>query len=396
MASSQVARRISSLFSQIRDMMDTTPVTRRKHAVLDLMSAFGNKHNVVLVEKNSHFQHLFAFPRISAVPGFAQKAFVPFGFSPKTSGSRLVRGVAERITGTSVVLAGGEEIPYDFLIVATGTSGSSAFKGTEEPSQLIGTDKKTETEKFKTLQAEVENAGRVAVVAVAQLAFDVKEYYPAKSVVLIHSRAQVMNRFDKALHDLVTSKFAKVGIETVLGNRVKTVRDGQDGKGRVVELMDGGEVQADCVISCTGSRPLSAPLLSLSPSAVDPATGFVRVKPTLQIHPSSAADPEYPNVFAIGDVADTAAHKAARPAFGQIEVVVANIRRLMRGKGEALEEYVVPPVSIHLALGLRESVKFRNPLRIGEGAGMSVGNDGDLEMGCGKMWARRARDTTTR
>ncbi|KAF9023227.1 FAD/NAD(P)-binding domain-containing protein [Hymenopellis radicata] len=387
--------------------MDTTPVTRRNmvviggsyvggKAVLDLMSAFGNKHNVVLVEKNSHFQHLFAFPRISAVPGFAQKAFVPFGFSPKTSGSRLVRGVAERITGTSVVLAGGEEIPYDYLIVATGTSGSSAFKGTE--GQLIGTDKKTETEKFKALQAEVENAGKVAVVGGGaygvQLAFDVKEYYPAKSVVLIHSRAQVMNRFDKALHDLVTSKFAKVGIETVLGHRVKTVRDGQDGKGKVVELMDGGEVQADCVISCTGSRPLSAPLLSLSPSAVDPATGFVRVKPTLQIHPSSAADPEYPNVFAIGDVADTGAHKAARPAFGQIEVAVANIRRLMRGRGEALEEYVVPPVSIHLALGLRESVKFRNPLRIGEGPGMSVANDGDLEMGCGKMWARRAPGVT--
>lgn len=362
-----------------------------------------------------HVQHLFAFPRISVVPGFERKAFIPFGLTSTdgTTGLRLVRGAAERVTATSVVLAGGQEIPYDFLILATGTSGSSAL-GAEGPSQSFGTDKKIETAKFKALQAEVEKANRVAVVGggaygvrkcaltlplllligFLEVAFDVKEYYPAKSVVLIHSRTQVMNRFDIALHDLVISKFEKVGIETVLGHRVKKVRDSEDGKGKVVELMDGGEVQADCVISCTGSRPLSAPVLSLSPSAIDPATGYVHVKPTLQIHPSSATDPEYPNVLAIGDVADTGAHKAARPAFAQVDVVVANIRRLMEGKGEKLDEYVVPPAGIHLALGLRESVKFMNPWRKGGKPNVSVADDGDLEMGCGRLWTRRAPGIT--
>ncbi len=362
-----------------------------------------------------HVQHLFAFPRISVVPGFERKAFIPFGLTSTdgTTGLRLVRGAAERVTATSVVLAGGQEIPYDFLILATGTSGSSAL-GAEGPSQSFGTDKKIETAKFKALQAEVEKADRVAVVGggaygvrkcaltlplllligFLEVAFDVKEYYPAKSVVLIHSRTQVMNRFDIALHDLVISKFEKVGIETVLGHRVKKVRDSEDGKGKVVELMDGGEVQADCVISCTGSRPLSAPVLSLSPSAIDPATGYVHVKPTLQIHPSSATDPEYPNVLAIGDVADTGAHKAARPAFAQVDVVVANIRRLMEGKGEKLDEYVVPPAGIHLALGLRESVKFMNPWRKGGKPNVSVADDGDLEMGCGRLWTRRAPGIT--
>ncbi|KAF9022734.1 FAD/NAD(P)-binding domain-containing protein [Hymenopellis radicata] len=353
-------------------------------AVEDLVTAFGDKHNIVLVEKNSHFQHLFAFPRISVVPGFERKAFVPFGFPSSadgTSGPQLIRGAAERITPTSIVLAEGQEVPYDFIILATGTSGSSAL-GTEGPSQFIGTDKKTETEKFKALQVDVEKADRVAIVGGGaygvQVAFDVKEFYPGKSVVLIHSRAQVMNRFDNSLHDLVASKFDKAGIETVLGHRVKKVRDSHDGKGKVVELMDGGEVQADCVISCTGSRPLSAPLLSLSPSAVDPATGYIRVKPTLQIHPSSDNDAEYPNVFAIGD----------------IDVVVSNIRKLMERNGEKLNEYVVPPAGIHLALGLRESVKFMNPLKKGAAPSVSIADDGDLEMGCGRIWARRAPGVT--
>jgi NADH dehydrogenase FAD-containing subunit len=35
-------------------------------------------HTIVLVEPHSHFQHLFAFPRIAVVPGFEERAFVPF------------------------------------------------------------------------------------------------------------------------------------------------------------------------------------------------------------------------------------------------------------------------------------------------------------------------------
>ncbi len=53
-------------------------------------------------------------------------------------------------------------------------------------------------------------------------------------------------------------------------------------------------------IVCIGAVPLSAPLLALSPSSVDPQTKYIKVKPTLQI-----ADSNYANVFAIGDVADT-------------------------------------------------------------------------------------------
>jgi apoptosis-inducing factor 2 len=81
---------------------------------------------------------------------------------------------------------------------------------------------------------------------------------------------------------------------------------------------------------CTGAVPLSAPLESLSPDAIDPLTKFVKVKPTLQIDGESSIP--YPNVFAIGDVADTGAHKAARPGVAQAQVVATNIERMMKAK----------------------------------------------------------------
>jgi len=72
----------------------------------------------------------------------------------------------------------------------------------------------------------------------------------------------------------------------------------------------------------------------------------VRVQRTLQI-----SDTAYPNIFAVGDVADTGAHKAARPALRQAPVVVENIEHMT--KDEPLERYeIAEGPAIHLSLGI--------------------------------------------
>jgi NADH dehydrogenase FAD-containing subunit len=61
---------------------------------------------------------------MSVVPGFAHKAFIPytnaFHASPPNSAS-VVHGVASEILPDKVVLANGESIPYEYLVIATGT-----------------------------------------------------------------------------------------------------------------------------------------------------------------------------------------------------------------------------------------------------------------------------------
>jgi apoptosis-inducing factor 2 len=71
------------------------------------------------------------------------------------------------------------------------------------------------------------------------------------------------------------------------------------------------------------------------------------VRQTLQI-----ADDSAPNVFALGDVADTGANKAARPGTAQAKVVARNIVRLIEGKTEELETYTFDSPAIHLTLGI--------------------------------------------
>lgn len=45
-------------------------------------------HRVILIERNSHFNHLYAFPRFSVLPGHAHKAYVPFSHIFRDSPAR--------------------------------------------------------------------------------------------------------------------------------------------------------------------------------------------------------------------------------------------------------------------------------------------------------------------
>lgn len=75
------------------------------------------------------------------------------------------------------------------------------------------------------------------------------------------------------------------------------------------------------------------------------------MKPTLQVDA-----PDLSKIFALGDVANTGAHKAARPGSAQAGVVARNIWKLiLAGQSNPeikLEEYYPDSAGINLSLGL--------------------------------------------
>jgi hypothetical protein len=112
-----------------------------------LAPAFHETHRILLIEKNSHFQHIFAFPRYSVTNGSndtrwittsgstdgtgiidKQRAFIPFNpgtFKDCPEGSGwVVQAKAATITKNKVKLDKQveidgrmtDEIPYDFLV----------------------------------------------------------------------------------------------------------------------------------------------------------------------------------------------------------------------------------------------------------------------------------------
>ncbi|KAI7237374.1 FAD/NAD(P)-binding domain-containing protein [Hortaea werneckii] len=352
------------------------------------------RFRVLLIEKNSHFQHLFAFPRFAVTTKVnTQKAFIPFkpgvfANAPPGSGD-VVQAAVTDLTDSHVTLDRAvqfdgqqlDRIPYSYLVMATGTK-------LRPPSNVLGSEKLDGVKYLRRHAESVQKSKRMVIIgggAVGvQLATDAKELYPQKSITLVHSRDKVMNRFHPKLHQLIEERCKELGIDLVLGSRVKLPSQGYPTSGEdfEVELLDGRRIPSDFAVICNGQTPQSEILKSLSPQCID-AQGFIRMKKTLQID-----DDEHQNVFALGDIAATAAHKAARPALRQAEIARANVIHSIAG--EPLEDYeVTDPAAIHLTLGITKNVIFRNPLPGSDEPVIIPKDDGKLDMGIDAVWERR-------
>lgn len=301
-------------------------------------------------------------PRFAISSGHEHKAFIPlssvFAGTPEPARHQVARARAVALQPHSLTLdrewQGSKTIPFDYLVVATGTRLAA-------PGTMPDDDKPPSVRYLQAYQTGIRNAQSILVIgggAVGvQMACDLKELYPTKSITLVHSRDQLMPAYHPALSNLIKARFAELGINLVTGSRVVLPPGGfpntASAAGPVtVNLTSGCALTADFVITATGQTPNTQFLATLPASSQDslinPANGFIRVQPTLQF-----ADPRYPHLFAVGDIADSGAHKAARPGMVQAAVAARNIAALVGGKeGEGGERLVVQPAGIHLTLGL--------------------------------------------
>ncbi|BGP03802.1 hypothetical protein JCM10021v2_007550 [Rhodotorula toruloides] len=376
----------------------------------ELSKVVDGEYRVVVVEKNSHFGHLFAYPRFAISPSHEHAAFIPFSTSSHSmlpSPHVIMHASALSLLPSNRILLDrsislpssppSTELAYEALVLATGTKLSP-------PGTMPGGSKAEGVEYLRGSQGAMREAKRVVIVgggAVGvQMATDLATLYPPpqKHITLIQSRL-LMPRFHPALHALVLRRLEELDVEVVLGSRAEVPREGWEGVGReggTVRLTDGREVEADYVIHALGQTPNSSLLSTLSPSSILPS-GYIRVTPALLVSPSSASETAAlgGRVFALGDVAESGAPKAARPALEQARIVAGNVVKVLQGQeSESFETYTPTPAAIHLTLGFRESVIFRNPPQSasGEWDGEPVvlwKDDGREDMGIRGVWERR-------
>ncbi|GAA5834308.1 hypothetical protein JCM11251_007954 [Rhodosporidiobolus azoricus] len=386
----------------------------------ELMGTLNSEeHRVVVVDRNSHFGHLFAYPRFAIAPSHEHKAFLPFKtmlpaphaiVQAEVTNLVMSKGDGERkvVLDRAVQLDEGEgkkkEIEFEALVLATGTKLSKP--GTLDPEKanavkyLQGSQKKLEAAK----DIVIIGGGAVGV----QMATDLAILYPspAKNITLVQSR-RLMPRFHPALHSIVQKRFDELGVNSITGVKAK-VPEGKGGYeelnergGGEVELSDGRKIRADHVIHALGQVPSSSLLSSSLPSAINPSNNFVRVKPSLLIAPVNRSEEDRVDarVWAVGDIADSGAPKAARPAMQQAEIVAKDIAKRLRGEPESsFAVYTPGPAAIHLTLGIVESIIFRNPPSHTTDDGEVVWDgepeyfwkdDGKLDMGIEGVWERR-------
>ncbi|KAI0969054.1 hypothetical protein F4678DRAFT_178756 [Xylaria arbuscula] len=350
------------------------------HAAKTIAEALlpGSPYRVVVIEAHDHFHFTWVLPRFCVVEGHEHKAFIPYGpylrHIPE-SALRWVQGRAVRVTKDNIQLSSGEEIPYEFLVVATGAGATDAL-----PSR-VGSDDKTEgITQLKDIQTRIKEATDLVVVgggaAGVELATDAKSLYPEKTVVLIHSRDNVMHRFGPELQKAAMEGLRDLGIEVITGDRLIK----EDKESGVVILKSEKQVKCDFLVNCAGQKPNSALITELSPKSVT-TSGHVRVKPTMQID-----DESLPNVYVCGDVAETSTpNPNSRTARAQASVAADNVILAIDGH-KPTNKYRPQWLEglIKLTLGLDKSVTH-----VGDFSGTELlfpAKEKDLALMAGGAW----------
>jgi pyruvate/2-oxoglutarate dehydrogenase complex dihydrolipoamide dehydrogenase (E3) component len=213
-------------------------------------------YRVVLVERNSHFNYAFNFPRyaVFAHPGHEKLAFIPYDGIAKGAPAgvfELVRGEVASISPRGVSTKDGGLIPYAYLVIATGTSSTA-------PAKLESTDRDSAINELKAFQQNIQNAKKIAVVgggAVGvELAADIKSWYTEKDVTLVHSRPMLLHRFGERLHEHVKERLQKLGIEIILGQRPIVLPRLESGSQSL--SFDGRKTAYDLVVSLNEATSL--------------------------------------------------------------------------------------------------------------------------------------------
>jgi apoptosis-inducing factor 2 len=249
-------------------------------------------------------------------------------------------------------------VPYNFLVYALGAKLPGFL------SAVVDSDKGSSTNWMKSLQAKIVKSQNVVVVGGGalgiQFASDIKEHFPSKNVKLIHSRDRFLPLYDPQMHDLIYQKLSSLGVEMYFSDRVTSSLAVTEGP-HTVTTRSGLEFKCDLQLNCTGLQYNSSLMSSLSPQSLNLKNNCLHVLPTMQL-----ADSRHPNIFVIGDVADTTALKNAVSGWFQGEVVARNITRLVRNtdttpitgtngvnpiEGDELESYVPGPAVIKVTVG---------------------------------------------
>ncbi|XP_063526583.1 ferroptosis suppressor protein 1 isoform X1 [Pongo pygmaeus] len=315
----------------------------------------------MLVDMKDCFHHNVAALRASVETGFAKKTFISYSVTFKDNFRQgLVVGID--LKNQTVLLQGGEALPFSHLILATGSTGPFPGKFNEISSQQAA------IQAYEDMVRQVQRSRFIVVVgggsAGVEMAAEIKTEYPEKEVTLIHSQVALA---DKELLPSVRQEVKEIllrkGVQLLLstctltslpalpwpGERVSNLEELPLNEYREyikVQTDKGTEVATNLVILCTGIKINSSAYRNTFESRLA-SSGALRVNEHLQVEGHS-------NVYAIGDCADVRTPKMAYLAGLHANIAVANIVNSV--KQRPLQAYKPGALTFLLSMGRNDGV----------------------------------------
>jgi NADH:ubiquinone reductase (H+-translocating) len=286
--------------------------------------------DVTLVDTQNH--HCFQPLLYQVATAALSPADVAWPIRAIVRKQKNARVIMARVTGVDVqarrVHTTEIELPYDYLVLATGATHSyfghddwapnapglkhisdateirRRFLIAFERAEVVEDD--AERQRLLTFvivgggATGVEMAGAIAEVAQRTLRHDFRQIDPRRSrIILIEAGPRLLPAFNKVLSDYAEHSLHSMGVELELNHMVT----GCDGRG--VTLKDGRRIDAATIVWAAGV--VASPAANWIDAAHDRA-GRIEVNPDLSV-------PGRPEIFAVGDTATVMA-RDGRPVPG--------------------------------------------------------------------------------
>ncbi|MEU1168116.1 FAD-dependent oxidoreductase, partial [Streptomyces sp. NPDC005921] len=245
--------------------------------------------------------------------------FIPY-YRLLTNG-RVAVGKAVRVDTVErqAVLATGERLPYDVLVIATGAD-------YPEPARFVGASPDEAAKAFAEHQHNIAVAEHILVVgggpSGVELSAEIRLARPDARVTLAHSGQELLHstgsaRAGRKARAWLESHEVAVRLDSFMspGHDFGTYRDA-----------NGSVLAADLSFWATGTTPNTLWLRLAGHGDWLTGSGHVKVDRTLRVEGR-------PDVFAVGDVNDVSELKVTPAALAQAEVAAHNITSYLRSSG---------------------------------------------------------------
>lgn len=244
---------------------------------------------VTLIDQKSHYYHSIGFPKALVDDKYAEQSFLPFSkFFPPDSPHRFIQGKLQQIKDPhNLVLADGQEIYFDYLVLATGGRAPG-------PINPFADTMEAGLEEIRELRGALEKAKKILVIGGGPVGVEVAGFvaatYPDKQVTLVHGGKRLLQpNMVGGLGRAACEKLKQVGAHVVLNEHLDIPDDfgyQANTEYRVLKGSSGQEYESDVQILATGFRVDSEYLAPLETDQVKlriEGTGAIRVRRTLQL-----------------------------------------------------------------------------------------------------------------
>ncbi|KAN0015247.1 hypothetical protein ACTFIU_001573 [Dictyostelium citrinum] len=320
--------------------------------------------DVTVVERKQTFFNSIASIRAIVEPEIAKKIYIPYDKLLKNG--KFIFGTVIEISPTLVKLEDGQELTFDYLVIATGSNSLAPFKAPLE--------KVTGNEIFnyyKEISEQIKQAKNILIVGGGSVGCEVVgeivDKYPieneelAKKITIVHSGSKLVSpKTNSKFNDSINNSMKKRNVEIIYNDRIEIPDDVKQCfinqtspnfqvSTKTYTTKKGLSIEADFVIWTVGIKLNNESYQSNFSNEIN-EFGQIKVNQSCQVQ-------GYDNIFAIGDITDFDELKTTYNAISHGSIVAKVIKQLSNGKNvNQLAKHKSPPPIIGLSLGPKDGI----------------------------------------